>query len=190
MRVPDWTKKYSIESSGPVMRTLSPVSSPTSRRAVSSVVSPLFGVPLGKGPGSPVAFATSTSHDEPRLTVFVADDDAAGRRGGRGPQARHGADAALGRRIAPPCPDRAQCMTTRGCGRPSCDRAPTAGWIDRHRPRRLTNGATSGRRSTVARSAVDRNTPPACRPSRRSFVRTDGRTKWAAGRAAYLAAIL
>ena len=48
MRVPDWTKTYWIESRTPVMRTSRPVSSATSRRAVSSVDSPRFGVPLGR----------------------------------------------------------------------------------------------------------------------------------------------
>ena len=100
MRVPDWTKKYSIESSGPVIRTASPVSSPTSRSAVCSVVSPRLRRALGEGPGPAVALATSAAHDQPRLTVFVTDDDPAGGSGGRGPQARHGADAALDRRIA------------------------------------------------------------------------------------------
>ena len=47
---PHWTKKYSIESSGAVIRTSSPVSSATSRMAVSSVVSPAIGRALGQGP--------------------------------------------------------------------------------------------------------------------------------------------
>ncbi len=48
MRVPDWTNVYSMEPSGPVMRTSRPVSSATSRRAVASrrlVAGP--GVPFG-----------------------------------------------------------------------------------------------------------------------------------------------
>ncbi len=47
MRWPDWTKKYWIESTGARMRTSSPVSSSTSRRAVCSIVSAPSGVPFG-----------------------------------------------------------------------------------------------------------------------------------------------
>ena len=48
MRVPDWTNVYSIESSGPVMRTSRPVSSATSRRPSPRASRCAFGVPLGR----------------------------------------------------------------------------------------------------------------------------------------------
>ena len=44
---PCWVKKYSMAPTGATMRTSSPVSSATSRSAVSSTVSPSSGVPLG-----------------------------------------------------------------------------------------------------------------------------------------------
>ena len=59
---------------------------------------------LREGPGPTVPLATATADDERWLTVFMADDDPAGGRGGRGPQARHGAEAALGRRVAAAVP--------------------------------------------------------------------------------------
>ena len=145
------------------MRTLSPVSSATSRRAVSSVVSPLFGRALGEGPGPAVALAAPAADDEPWLSVLVADDDAAGGGGGRGPQARHGAEAALGRRVAPAAPGagpvhrrRADAGGHRGIERPA------AGWTDRQPPRRLDQrrrhpgGAARSRASAVGAERAGR----------------------------------
>ena len=115
---------------------LSPVSSATSRSAVCSVRLAALRRALGEGPGPAVALATAAADDEPRLPGFVADDDAAGGGGGRGPQARHGAEAALGptdrragRRSGPSASRHA------GAGGRRADRAPTAGWIERQRPR-------------------------------------------------------
>ena len=74
-----------------------------------------LGRALGQRPGPAVTFATPAADHQPRSSGLVADDDAAGGRGGRGPQADHGADAARGRRgPAPDRPERAHCITTRG----------------------------------------------------------------------------
>ena len=112
------------------MRTLRPVSSSTSRSAVSSRLSPGFGRALGERPGPAVALAAPTADDEPRTVRLVTDDDAAGGRGGRGPQAGHGADAAPGRRTVPGRPDLAHSMATSGRGRP-LDLSPRHSGMDR-----------------------------------------------------------
>ena len=114
----------------------------------------------------------------------------AGRRGGRGPQAGHGADAAPGRRTMPGRPDLAHSMTTSGPGRPLTRRRVTAGWIARQPARSWASDGTSGPCRVVARGPCARNDPAGRRPSRRSRTRVEGRTNWAAGRAAYLAAML
>ena len=145
---------------------------------------------LGQGPGPAVALSTAAADDEPRCARLVADDDAAGRRGGRGPQAGHGADAAPGRRTMPGRPDLAHSMTTSGPGRPLTRRRVTAGWIARQLARSRASDGTSGPCNVVARGACARNDPAGRRPSRRSRTRVEGRTNRAAGRAAYLAAML
>ena len=172
MRVPRWTNQYSIESSGPVIRTSSPVSSPTSRRAVSSVVSPGLGVPLGRvqvRPSRSRRRLPTTSCGSPGL---VSDDDPAGGRGGRGPQARHGAVAALGRRPVPARPERAQCIATSG-PRPAVRGTARPGRRGSRASRRAGGpaDATSGPRSTVGAGRRGRNEPAARRPSRRSRAR-------------------
>jgi hypothetical protein len=86
-------------------------------------------------------------------------------------------------------PERAHVLSTRGRGGPETARVSVAGWIDRQRARRLVSGGSCGRRSTVARPDSARR-PVGLRPNRRSRARVDGRTKWAAGLAAYLAAML
>ena len=56
--------------------------------------------------------------------------------------------------------------------------------------RRRAREATSGPCSVVVRVPGAWNEPDGRRPSRRSLTRVDGRTNRAAGRAAYLAAML
>ena len=77
-----------------------------------------LGRALGKGPGPTVAFAAATADHELGSPGLIPDDDAAGRRGGRGPQACHGAVAARGRRPGPDRAARAQCISTSGRSRP------------------------------------------------------------------------
>ena len=62
--------------------------------------------------------------------------------------------------------------------------------MERQPARRRIKGATSGPWSTVERMPGARNVPAGLSPSRGSRIRVDGRTKRAAGRAAYLAAML
>ncbi len=62
--------------------------------------------------------------------------------------------------------------------------------MDLQRPRRLVSGAISGRRSTVAVVTAGRKAEAETSPIRRSRARAEARTKWAAGLAAYLAAML
>ena len=173
------------------MRTSSPVSSrdlaerpsPRSSRRAS-------GVPLGRVQVHDVALAPATADDELGSPGLVADDDAARGRGGRGPQACHGAVAALdggairSDRSGPSAsrrgPRRGRSRTAGSCGRGPRQPAAEAGERTGLGPR----GARSARRRRR------RRTPAAPRPSRRSRARLDGRTKRAAGRAAYLAAML
>ena len=190
MRVPDWTNQYSIESSGPVMRTSEP--GLLLDLADGRLLAALAGVgrSLGERPGPPVALPPAAADDEPRLAQFISNDDPAGGGGGRGSQAGHGADAAPGRRTAPGRPERDHSMATCGRGWPLRCRFVTAGWIARQLARRRASGATSGPRSTVERRPGALNEPDGRRPSRRSLTRVEGRTNRAAGRAAYLAAML
>jgi hypothetical protein len=81
-------------------------------------------------------------------------------------------------------------MTTAGRGRPPVRRLGIAGWIARQLARMRASGATSGPCTTVDRTACAWKELDGRRPSRRSLTRVEGRTKWAAGRAAYLAAML
>ena len=81
-------------------------------------------------------------------------------------------------------------MATCGRGRPLRLRFVTAGWIARQLARRRARDATSGPWSTVDPTPGAVNEPDGRRPSRRSRTRVDGRTNRAAGRAAYLAAML
>jgi hypothetical protein len=81
-------------------------------------------------------------------------------------------------------------MATSGRGRPLRWRLVTAGWIARQLARSRASGATSGPRSTVERTPGAEKDPDGRRPSRRSLTRVEGRTNLAAGRAAYLAAML
>ena len=81
-------------------------------------------------------------------------------------------------------------MITAGRGRPPARRLGTAGWIARQPARMRVSGATAGPRTTVERGPGALNELDGRRPRRRSLTRVEGRTKWAAGRAAYLAAML
>ena len=134
-----------------------------------------LGRALREGPGPAVALATATADDELRLSGLVTDDDPAGGRGGRGPQPRHGAEAALGRRVA---------AGPRGAGPAHHDRVTraTSRWTrgrpagsTRQRPRRLrqrrhVGAAQDGRAwSTAGRKAAAETSP-----SRRSRARADG----------------
>jgi hypothetical protein len=125
-----------------------------------------------------------------RDTALETDDDSACGSGGRGPQPRHGAVAALERRSVPARPERAQCIAVIGRGRPSVARVGRAARNARQPPRSRARTLPSTRRSTVERAVDGWNEPAARSPSLRSLVRADGRTKWAAGRAAYFAAML
>ena len=125
------------------------------------------------------------------ISALEPNDDSAGGCGGRGPQPRHGAVAALDRRSVPARPERAQCIAIAGRGRPSVG-APRAGRAE-GAPAAAEPGedaavraAEDGRRGSIAAW----NEPAARRPSRRSRARDDGRTNRAAGRAAYFAAML
>jgi hypothetical protein len=81
-------------------------------------------------------------------------------------------------------------MITAGRGRPPTRRLGMAGWMARHPARMRVNGATAGPRTTVECGPGAVNELAGRRPRRRSRTRVEGRTKWAAGRAAYLAAML
>ena len=173
----------------PVMRTSRPVSSATSRRAVSSVDSPRFGVPLGRVQVASVPLSTAAADDELGTAVLAPDDDAACRRGGRVPQPGHGAVAARAVRSGPRPPDRVQRIRTAGRGRPLAadgragrgSRQPRVQAGHREGTERCSSvmrPRRAGRRSTIDPS-----------PNRRSRARLDGRTNRAAGRAAYLAAM-
>ena len=175
MRVPPWTNQYSIESSGRLIRTSRPVSSATSRTAVCSRVSPGFGVPLRQRPRHDVAVAAAAADDELGRVALVPNDDSAGRSGGRGPQPRHGAVAALERRSVPARPERAQCIVIEGRGRPSVGRTGRAARKARQPPRRRARTLPPWRRMTVGRVDAAWNEPAARRPSRDSRARADGR---------------
>src|SRR5262245_47477798 len=131
---------------------------------------------LGQRPGAAVTLAPTAAHDEPRPPGIEANDDAAGRGGGRGPQSRHGADAAPGRRAVPERPDLAHSMATDGRGRPIACRRTCAGWIVRQLARNRARGATSGPCRTVVRRPSARKLPVGRSPRRRSRTRVDGRT--------------
>ena len=132
------------------MRTSRPVSSATSRMAVSSIVSPRSRRALGQGPGVAVALASTTADDEMGTSALVTNDDAAGRRGGGVPQACHGAVAARGRRPGPERSDRAHCIWTSGRGRPPrIVGVPDAGHASRHGAGPA--GSTGRRCNSVAR---------------------------------------
>ena len=184
---------YSIESRASVIRTSRPVSSATSRRAVCSTR--LAGVrgALGQGPGHGRRVrAGGRRRRADGMPPSIADDDAAGGGGGRGPQARHGAVAAL-----------------RSPGRPGDRRAASSASRRRARPAaggrrgRRAAGSRASRRG-VGRAALtlgaaqdgQRGARPAGTSRRRAGrdgargPALEGRTNRAAGRAAYLAAML
>ena len=190
MRVPDWTNQYSIEferAGDPDLEA-----GLLAHLAEGGLLARLAGIgrALGQRPGPAVALTPAAAHDEPGLALLVANDDPAGGGGGRGPQADHGADAAPGRRAVPGRPDLAHSMVTVGRIRPVAGAFETAGWIARQLARSRVSGATSGPRSSVERTPGAWNDPDGRRPRRRSRTRVDGRTNRAAGRAAYLAAML
>ena len=140
----DWTNQYSIESRGPVIRTSRPVSSATSRRAVCSRGLAGVGRALGQGPGHGRRVRAGGCRRRGGDVRLVPDDDAARGRGGGGPQACHGAVAALddGRR-RPVRPERAQCIATAGRGRPPRTMG-RAGRGPRQRARSRAKGAGIG----------------------------------------------
>src|SRR5688500_5490158 len=148
-----------------------------------------LGRALGERPRPTIALTLATADDELRSPGLIPDDDAAGGRGGRGPQACHGAVAARGRRPGPDRAARAQCISTSGRSRAFRIRG-RAGRGPRQPARRRAYGPASDPRSSVWRAATAENDEVGTRPSRRSRARLDGRTKRAAGRAAYLAAML
>ncbi len=191
MRVPDWTNQYSIESSGPVMRTLSPVSSSTSRMAVCSRLSPGSGVPLGSvqvRPSRSRRRLPTTSHGWPdsyRTTIPPAEvavevlrpATAPTRRPGGGPRR----DARSGPTPWPPADAAGRCA----CRLRDAPDGSHASWPAGGRAVRPPDRAAP---STGGPARV--NEPDGRRPSRRSRTRVEGRTNRAAGRAAYLAAML
>jgi hypothetical protein len=81
-------------------------------------------------------------------------------------------------------------MVTAGRSRPLRFGRVAAGLIARQLARIRASGATSAPCMTVVRSPGARKLPGRPNPIRRSRMRADGRTKRAAGRAAYLAAML
>ena len=190
MRVPAGRRSTRSTSSGPMIRTSSPVSSRdlADRRLLDA---------SHRDPACPWAASRCVRRARDggcRRPATVGRLHA--ERRPRRPRSRSRSSAVPRRRGGARAPDHAGSLgpspviATRGRGGPSVGRTLVAGWIERQRPRRLTSGATSSRRRTVARSAEDRNDPVGWSPSRRSLVRADGRTKCAAGRAAYLAAML
>jgi hypothetical protein len=106
---------------------------------------PGVGRSLGKGPGHDVAISPARPDDEVRDITLEPNDDPAGGCGGRVPQPRHGAMAALDRRSVPARPDRAQCMATSGRGRPSVGRPGRAARNARQLPRRRARTLPDGR---------------------------------------------
>src|SRR6185369_5870353 len=145
---------------------------------------------LGQRPGHDVAIAPAGADDELGRALVVANDDSACGSGGRGPQPRHGAVAALERRSSPARPERAQCIVVAGRGRPSVGWAGRAARKARQPPRRRARTLPPGRRMTVGRVDAAWNEPAARRPSLDSFARAGGWTNRADGRAAYFAAML
>ena len=126
------------------------------------------------------------------ISGLEADDDAAGGSGGRGPQPRHGAVAALERRSVPGAAGTRPAHRDRG-PRPAVGRRVADGrrGTARQPPRsRASDAAVRVGGGRSARVVAAWNEPAARRPSRRSRARDDGRTNRAAGRAAYFAAML
>ena len=137
IRVRPWTNQYSMESNRRTIRTSRPLSSRTSRIAVSSVVSPGVGRALGEGPGDPVALALPLADDQLRLALDEPDDDAT-RRGGDGLlQAGH-AGATEERRGPPARVSLVHSIADAGAGRPL--RTGRAGAIVRARHGARTRG--------------------------------------------------
>jgi len=81
-------------------------------------------------------------------------------------------------------------METLGRGRPEAGIGAWVGVIERDEPRIAESGEPVSRRRTVVLPVRARKATADPRPRRRSRVRTDGRGKLAAGRAAYFAAML
>ena len=115
----------------------------------------------GQCPGHDVPVAPTRADDEVRISGFEANDDPAGRCGGRGPQPRHGAIAALDRWSVPARPERSQCIAIAGRGRPSVARRGRAARKARQPPRSRARTLPSGRRRTVARVVAAWNEPAA-----------------------------
>jgi len=124
------------------------------------------------------------------IPSLETNDDPAGGSGGRGPQPRHGAMAALDRLSVPARPERSQCIAIAGRGRPSVARRGRAARKARQPPRSRASTLPSGRRRTVGRVVAAWNEPAARSPRCRSRARDDGCTNRAAERAAYFAAML
>ena len=189
MRVPDWTNLYSIESSGPVMRTSRPVSSATSRRAVASVVSSGSGVPFGSvqvrcrrghvdGCRRRAAHVRRRTGRRSRPRKWRWRSSGVPRsRGGAGTSARSGTPGA---------------SPVHRHQRPDSAIAQMRPYGSGTAPARAESLVGAGIRALAAclGAAAGLNDARAPRPSRRSRRRLDGRTNRAAGRAAYLAAML
>ena len=177
----DWTNQYSIESSGPVIRTSSPVSSATSRSAVSSVG--LAGVRACPWAGSRSGRHARAGGCRRRAPVIrlVSDDDAAGGRGRRVPQARHGADGGAGvgprarpRRAGPSCIDdeRTRAAAQRRRDGAGVDRAPAGAEAHERarasRPCEHRRAGASRRRNVAGRSEAESTLPGAGRRAHES----------------------
>ena len=149
----------------------------TSRSAVSSVVSPGCGVPLGSVQVTPSRSRRRLPTTSCGAPSIEPDDDATGGGGGGLPQAGHA--GATDERRGPPRAGAScvQGMTAAGCGRPLRDRA---GRRDGERaPRRAQRGQRAhvgAAQHGAARRARPRRPRPGCRPSRRSRARADGWT--------------
>ena len=95
-----------------------------------------IGRALRQGPGQGVAIAPPCPDDEGRGAVVEPNDDAAGRCRGARPQARHGAGAAMDRRVDPAMLEPVHSYATLGRGRPPTARRGDAARIARQSPRR------------------------------------------------------
>ena len=143
--------------SGRTIRTSSPVSSRTSRRAVSSVVSAGLGVPFGRVQVTPSRSRSALADDQLGRPVDEPDDDATGRGGGRpasgGPRRRHGGAP----RPSRPASSLSTACEDAGSGRPLAPGEPARSISARHGARSAVSGPTSGRRSTVRRPGAAMN---------------------------------
>ena len=192
MRVPDWTNAVldRVERAGDADLQPGLLLDLADGRLLAALAG--VGRALGERPGPPVALAPAAADDEPRLARFVSNDDPAGGGGGRRssgrPRRRRGARATdrAGAAGAGPLHGHQRTRTGR-CAVASrtrgMDRAPAG-------PQAGQAARPPDRAAPSSEGPARVNEPDGRRPSRRSRTRVEGRTNRAAGRAAYLAAML